>query len=94
MLNGIRALIKAPEVARSFGQAAACVSDPHNGVEHHHTPSRASGSGVLIVPKPSGPEMVDTPTQREPLDNKTPPLFIGTGDQSIAIIPNVMAMVR
>eukprot|EP00965_Chrysotila_dentata_P121438 4014711-Pleurochrysis_carterae.AAC.2 len=46
----IDALIGAVEFARSSGQAATRVSDPHSGVEHHHTPLRASGSGALTVP--------------------------------------------
>eukprot|EP00965_Chrysotila_dentata_P002743 88999-Pleurochrysis_carterae.AAC.1 len=52
----LEALIREREVARSFGQAATCASDPHLGVEHHHTPRRASGSRVLAVPKPAGPD--------------------------------------
>eukprot|EP00965_Chrysotila_dentata_P056195 1863261-Pleurochrysis_carterae.AAC.1 len=55
------ALIRAREVTRSSGQATARVSDPNTGVEHHHTPPWASGSGVSTVPKPSGPDMVDAP---------------------------------
>eukprot|EP00965_Chrysotila_dentata_P260794 6214033-Pleurochrysis_carterae.AAC.1 len=64
------ALIRALEVARSSGQAATRVSDPHTGIEHNHTPPRARGSGVSTVSKPSGPDMVNTPTKREPLDEK------------------------
>eukprot|EP00965_Chrysotila_dentata_P097848 3235088-Pleurochrysis_carterae.AAC.1 len=64
MLDEIRTLIRAREAARSFGRAVSRVSDPHPGVEHHHTPPRASGSGVLTMPKPSGPDTVNTPTQR------------------------------
>eukprot|EP00965_Chrysotila_dentata_P128267 4240474-Pleurochrysis_carterae.AAC.1 len=60
--------------------AATRVSDPHFGIEHHHTIPRASGSGVLAVPKPSGPYTVNTPTQREPLDTKTSSPFTGTYD--------------
>eukprot|EP00965_Chrysotila_dentata_P148323 4896688-Pleurochrysis_carterae.AAC.1 len=74
----LEALIRERKVARSSGQATTRVSDPQTGVEHHHTPHRASGSGVLTVPKPSDPDKVDTPTQRKPLDTKTPPPFIGT----------------
>eukprot|EP00965_Chrysotila_dentata_P172607 5695997-Pleurochrysis_carterae.AAC.1 len=76
----IDALIRERKVARSFGQAATRVSDPHVRVEHHHTPQRASGSGVLTVSKPSGPGMINTPTQREPLETKAPPPSIGTYD--------------
>eukprot|EP00965_Chrysotila_dentata_P204822 6182570-Pleurochrysis_carterae.AAC.1 len=68
MLDEIRTLIRAREAARSSGRAVIRVSDPNTGVEHHHTPSRASGSGVSIVPKPFGPDMVDASTQSEPLD--------------------------
>eukprot|EP00965_Chrysotila_dentata_P139979 4627745-Pleurochrysis_carterae.AAC.1 len=68
MLDEIRALIRAREAARSSGQAATRFSDPHLGVENHHTPQWASGSGVSTVSKPSGPDMADIPTQREPLD--------------------------
>eukprot|EP00965_Chrysotila_dentata_P122549 4050372-Pleurochrysis_carterae.AAC.1 len=68
MLDEVRALIRAHELARSSCQAAARVSDPNTGVKHQHrTPSRASGSGVSIVPMPSGPDMVDASTQSEPL---------------------------
>eukprot|EP00965_Chrysotila_dentata_P103065 3402786-Pleurochrysis_carterae.AAC.1 len=46
MLDEIRTLIRAHEAARSSGRAVTRVSDPNTGVKHHHTPSRASGSGV------------------------------------------------
>eukprot|EP00965_Chrysotila_dentata_P225333 6194687-Pleurochrysis_carterae.AAC.1 len=61
------ALVREREVARSFRQAATRVSDPHIGVEHHHTLPRASGSGVSNVSKPSGSDMVNTPMKREPV---------------------------
>eukprot|EP00965_Chrysotila_dentata_P185854 6135960-Pleurochrysis_carterae.AAC.1 len=76
----LEALIREREVARSSGQATTRVSDPHTGVEHHYTPHRTSGSGVLTVSKPSGPDIVNIPTQRKPLDTKAPPPFIGTYD--------------
>eukprot|EP00965_Chrysotila_dentata_P120356 3979727-Pleurochrysis_carterae.AAC.1 len=68
MSDEIRTLIRAREAAKSSGRAVTRVSDPHTGVEHHHTPKRASGSGELTVPKPSGLDMVDASTQSEPLD--------------------------
>eukprot|EP00965_Chrysotila_dentata_P090127 2974748-Pleurochrysis_carterae.AAC.1 len=68
MLDEIRTLVRAREAAKSFGQAVARFFDPNTGVEHHHTPPRASGSGVSAVPKPSGPDMVDASTQSEPID--------------------------
>eukprot|EP00965_Chrysotila_dentata_P032958 1098223-Pleurochrysis_carterae.AAC.1 len=68
MLDEIRMLIRAREVARSSGRAVTRVSDPHPGVEHHHTPPQASKSEVSTVPKPFGPDMVDASTQSEPLD--------------------------
>eukprot|EP00965_Chrysotila_dentata_P026791 889328-Pleurochrysis_carterae.AAC.1 len=72
-----RALIRKREVAKPFGQAATRVSDPHIGVEHHRTSSpRASGSGVSTVSKPSSPDMVNIPTQREPLNITIPPLSL------------------
>eukprot|EP00965_Chrysotila_dentata_P120823 3996165-Pleurochrysis_carterae.AAC.1 len=46
MLDEIRALIRAREAARSSGKAVSRVSDPHLGVEHHHTPPQASESEV------------------------------------------------
>eukprot|EP00965_Chrysotila_dentata_P085955 2836320-Pleurochrysis_carterae.AAC.1 len=65
------ALVRARELARSSDQAATRVSDPHAGVEHHHIPPRASGSGGSVhCAKLSGPDMVNTPTQREPLNTK------------------------
>eukprot|EP00965_Chrysotila_dentata_P028315 941785-Pleurochrysis_carterae.AAC.1 len=72
MLDEIRALIRAREAARSSGRAVSRASDPHLRVEHHHTPPRASGSGVLIVPKPSGPDTVNTPTHRDPFGDVSP----------------------
>eukprot|EP00965_Chrysotila_dentata_P075731 2502232-Pleurochrysis_carterae.AAC.1 len=68
MLDEIRTLIRAHEAARSSGRAATRVSDFHTGVEHHHNPHRASGSGVSTVSKPSGPGTINTPTPRETLD--------------------------
>eukprot|EP00965_Chrysotila_dentata_P171489 5659753-Pleurochrysis_carterae.AAC.1 len=68
MLDKIRTLMRAREAARSSGRAVTRVSGPHTGVKHHHTPPWASGSGVSTVPKPFGPDMVDTSTQSEPLD--------------------------
>eukprot|EP00965_Chrysotila_dentata_P132456 4379915-Pleurochrysis_carterae.AAC.1 len=68
MLEEIRTLITAREAARSSGRAVTHVSGPHPGVEHHHTPPRASGSGISTVPKPFGLDMVDASTQSEPLD--------------------------
>eukprot|EP00965_Chrysotila_dentata_P173512 5728034-Pleurochrysis_carterae.AAC.1 len=68
MLGEIRALIRAREAARSSGRAVTSVSDLHIGVEHHHTPTRASGSEGSTVPKPFGPDMVDASTQTKPLD--------------------------
>eukprot|EP00965_Chrysotila_dentata_P096865 3201393-Pleurochrysis_carterae.AAC.1 len=68
MFDEIRALIRAREAARSFCSAVTRVSDPNTGVEHHHTPKRASGSGVSTVPKPFDLDMVDASTQSEPLD--------------------------
>eukprot|EP00965_Chrysotila_dentata_P255000 6212066-Pleurochrysis_carterae.AAC.1 len=48
MLDEIRALIRARETDRSSGRAVTRVSDPYIGVEHHHTPTRASGSGCRL----------------------------------------------
>eukprot|EP00965_Chrysotila_dentata_P072030 2379417-Pleurochrysis_carterae.AAC.1 len=83
------ALIRAREVARSSAQAAARVSDPNTGVEHHHTPPRASGSKVLTVRKPShGPgRMVNTLTKREPLCSMNPlPLSLRGDSPQLAIL--------
>eukprot|EP00965_Chrysotila_dentata_P114067 3772014-Pleurochrysis_carterae.AAC.1 len=84
----IDALIRERAVARSFGQAATRLSDPYLGVEHHHTPHRANGSGVSTVSKPFGPDMVNTPTERKPLDNRIPPLklSISAGSPPLAIL--------
>eukprot|EP00965_Chrysotila_dentata_P253958 6211717-Pleurochrysis_carterae.AAC.1 len=49
-----RTPIRAREVARSSGMAVTRVSDPHIGVEDHHTPPRASGRpGMECRPCPS-----------------------------------------
>eukprot|EP00965_Chrysotila_dentata_P146182 4827442-Pleurochrysis_carterae.AAC.1 len=72
MLDEIRTLIRARKAARPSGRAVSRVSDSHLGVEHHHSPPRASGSGVLIVPKPSGLVMVNTPTHRDPFCDVSP----------------------
>eukprot|EP00965_Chrysotila_dentata_P044948 1493322-Pleurochrysis_carterae.AAC.1 len=56
MLDKIRTLIRARQAARSSGRAVTRVSDHHTGVEHHHTPPRASGSGVSTVTKPTQDE--------------------------------------
>eukprot|EP00965_Chrysotila_dentata_P095655 3162153-Pleurochrysis_carterae.AAC.1 len=68
MLDEIRTLIKAREAARFSGKAVIRVSDPHPGVEHHHSPPQASKSEMLTVPKPFGPDTVDASTQSDPLD--------------------------
>eukprot|EP00965_Chrysotila_dentata_P127340 4211199-Pleurochrysis_carterae.AAC.1 len=72
MLDEIRTLIRAREAARSAGRAVTRVSDPNSGVEHHHTPHKASGSGVSTVSKPSGPDTVNTHTQRDPFGDISP----------------------
>eukprot|EP00965_Chrysotila_dentata_P253703 6211383-Pleurochrysis_carterae.AAC.1 len=68
MLDEIRTLIRARGAARSSGRPVTRVSDPHSGVEHHHTPPQASEFEVSTVPKPFGPDMVEASTQSEPLD--------------------------
>eukprot|EP00965_Chrysotila_dentata_P049666 1646782-Pleurochrysis_carterae.AAC.2 len=68
MLERLQLQKRARVAARSSGHVAR-VSDSHiRGLEHHHTPSRASASGVSAVSKPSGPDMADASTPSDPLD--------------------------
>eukprot|EP00965_Chrysotila_dentata_P123260 4073940-Pleurochrysis_carterae.AAC.3 len=59
---------RARDAARPSGQAVARACDSHTGVEHHHTPPRASGSRVSAVSRSSGQDMADASTPSDPLD--------------------------
>eukprot|EP00965_Chrysotila_dentata_P249091 6208707-Pleurochrysis_carterae.AAC.1 len=66
MIRSVRAQNRASDTARFSGQAVARASDSNTGVEHYHTPPRASGSGVSAVFRSSGQDMADASTPSDP----------------------------
>eukprot|EP00965_Chrysotila_dentata_P196579 6177668-Pleurochrysis_carterae.AAC.1 len=67
-MDFVRAQNRARDAVRSSGQAVPHPSDSNTGIEHYHTPSRASGIGVSAVSRSSGRDMADVFTPSDLLD--------------------------